>query len=243
MAGSRGGANALPGSLAVEFLERSRVVVWARLSEDGRVITANSEMARRFGVERDQLEGSAIVDLVTEDEKPRMIAWLNASDPRPRDFEPEKRPGGEGGPPMPSPVNFVSANLAVFTLRCQLFMDGDDRILIGEPDIEEDRSIADELLRLNSEFSVLSRENARRSRELEAARRELAETLAELEASHWHLRKIRENLPLCMECGRMNTGEAQWESIVEYLRSNDILVSHGYCPSCAEKLLNEDGSA
>ncbi len=241
MAVSRGDPSALPDSVAGEFLESSRVVVWARLSEDGRVITANAEMARRFGVGRGQLEGTPLVELLTEAEKPRMKVWLNAWDPGNRALGSDERSSGEAGPREPSLINFVSADLAVFTLRCLVYLDGTDRILIGEPDIHEDRSITDELLRLNNELSVLSRENARRSRELEAARRELAETLAELETSHWHLRKIRENLPLCMECGRMNTGDDGWESLLDYLRSNGILVSHGYCPSCAERLLSEDG--
>jgi hypothetical protein len=57
--------------------------------------------------------------------------------------------------------------------------------------------------------------------------------LAELNQSHWHLRKIQETLPICMFCGKVETGEAQWQEVVEYLKANSLFLSHGCCRDCA----------
>jgi hypothetical protein len=110
---------------------------------------------------------------------------------------------------------------------------------VGEPDVEEDRGVADQFLRLNNELSVVARESARRSRELAATRLDLERALSELESSYWHLRKIQENVPLCMRCGKIKTGDAQWQSLVDYLWSNVIFVSHGYCPTCVHTVMPE----
>lgn len=63
---------------------------------------------------------------------------------------------------------------------------------------------------------------------------ELEKALAELKQSHWHLDKVAEVLPVCMECGKVKTGDARWETIAKYFHDNDLLLSHGYCPNCSE---------
>jgi hypothetical protein len=68
---------------------------------------------------------------------------------------------------------------------------------------------------------------------LAQAKEELEKALAELNQSHWHLRKIQETLPICMFCGKVETGEAQWQEVVEYLKANSLFLSHGCCPDCA----------
>ena len=68
-------------------------------------------------------------------------------------------------------------------------------------------------------------------------------SLEELKTTHWHLKKIQEILPLCMGCGKIKTGSASWTSLVDYLRENEIFVSHGYCPSCAEEYARRHGLA
>jgi CHASE3 domain sensor protein len=88
-------------------------------------------------------------------------------------------------------------------------------------------------------FWLLRREiKARRAAEVEIRQQHTAleEAMRELKETHWHLEKVAEFLPLCMECGRVKTSEAQWETMVEYFRKNKLFVSHGYCPSCATKM-------
>lgn len=89
-----------------------------------------------------------------------------------------------------------------------------------------------ELARLAEAFFEQHAALAREVEERTRAEARLRETLAELERSHWHLRKIQEVLPICMECGKVKTGERSWEEVVQYLKHNAVFISHGYCPSC-----------
>ena len=114
-------------------------------------------------------------------------------------------------------------------------------MLLGEREVDRDGAAAEELILANNELATLARERARRQRELERTRRELQATLDELRTSYWHLQKIQEVLPLCMSCGRVKTDAARWQSVAEYLKDNEIFLSHGYCPSCAELYAREHG--
>ncbi len=220
------GLDPLPPAAVRSLLQDTRVLTYLRISREGAVMDANRVFSRWTGLPRSDLLGQPIQRVLTEEDRPRMERWLEGHDPLPDEA---------------FLLNFVSTSHDVQTLSCRLFAHHGDVVLLGEPDLEEDRTVAEELLMLNNELSVLSRENARRNRELETARRELADALAERESSYWHLRKIQEHMPLCMRCGKMKTGDAEWESLVDYLRSNDILVSHGYCPTCADDVLQEEG--
>ena len=72
--------------------------------------------------------------------------------------------------------------------------------------------------------------------ELEATKARLEEALADLQSSYWHLKKIQEVLPVCMECGAVRTGTGSWQPVLDYLRTNDLVLSHGYCPDCLPKV-------
>jgi hypothetical protein len=215
------GSDVLPTGAAGTLIRGTRVLSWARIAGDGVLRAVNGPLARRAGVPEEQLPGASVYTLLAEDDKERFRRRLERDPVSTESFL----------------ANFVSRQHEVHTLRCRMFLVGDDRILVGEPDVEEDRALTEELLRLNNELSVLSRENVRRAREVEVARRQLEEALAELEDSYWHLRKIQEHMPLCMQCGKMKTGEAEWTSLVDYLKANEIFVSHGYCPTCAKGVL------
>jgi hypothetical protein len=88
---------------------------------------------------------------------------------------------------------------------------------------------------LNNLLAVEKRESARKEKELEHMNRKLEETLHQLDTAYWHLRKIREVLPICLDCGRVKTGDGSWETVVQYLRTNSEFLSHGYCPECYER--------
>ena len=72
--------------------------------------------------------------------------------------------------------------------------------------------------------------------ELEATKARLEEALADLKSSYWHLKKIQEVLPVCMECGAVRTGTGSWQPVLDYLRTNNLVLSHGYCPDCLPKV-------
>jgi hypothetical protein len=71
---------------------------------------------------------------------------------------------------------------------------------------------------------------------------ELAAQALERARSHWHLRRIQEVLPICMDCETVKPG-AEWVSIVDYLRDNALMLSHGLCPACAARREAELGAA
>ena len=77
-------------------------------------------------------------------------------------------------------------------------------------------------------------------KELECVNARLQHALDEIDNMYWHLRKIQEVLPICLECGKVKTGEGSWQTVVDYLKSNSQFLSHGYCPECYERTVAEN---
>jgi hypothetical protein len=50
------------------------------------------------------------------------------------------------------------------------------------------------------------------------------------------LHEIEKILPICLECGRVQTGSAQWEDVLAVVRRIPAFLSHGYCPDCAPRI-------
>lgn len=84
---------------------------------------------------------------------------------------------------------------------------------------------------LNNELVVSVRARERQARKLARVAEELRATLEERDRLHWHLRKLQELLPVCMDCHGVRP-EGKWIDLTRYLRDNDIAVSHGLCPPC-----------
>jgi response regulator RpfG family c-di-GMP phosphodiesterase len=61
----------------------------------------------------------------------------------------------------------------------------------------------------------------------------------QLDKSFWHLRKIQEILPICMDCGKVKTTDSGWEDVVSFLKNNSMFLSHGYCPECEDKMMRQ----
>jgi response regulator RpfG family c-di-GMP phosphodiesterase len=55
------------------------------------------------------------------------------------------------------------------------------------------------------------------------------------------LRGLQEVIPICLGCGRIKTGAARWDDVVEYLKRNSQFLSHGYCPPCSEAVREQLG--
>lgn len=138
-------------------------------------------------------------------------------------------------------LNLVTPLHHVHTLRCHLDVQPGSFTLLGEPVFAGERALQAELLELNSQLTVLTRENTRKGKLLEGLAAELQRALDELHSSYWHVRKIREVLPICMDCGKVNvaeaSAEAEWEDVVEYLKKHTGFLSHAYCPECAERAM------
>jgi len=148
---------------------------------------------------------------------------------------------GEMDGPLVRPVNFVGADNEPVTLHCRAWAVDGGIALVGEPGRGDTGRLELELLELNNELIVKSRELTRRTRELEHAQKRLKDALDELETSYWHLRKLQEVLPICVECGKVKTSDSTWESVAEYLERNALFLSHGYCPDCGKAMLESHG--
>lgn len=204
-------ADSIP-SLA-QFLADSRSVHLLVAAPNGKVRLCNAALANRLKIAQAEVVTRLVWELVTE-----------------RDAQSLRRRVGEGGtrPAGTFLLNFVDIDHCPFTLECRLEVQPGYFLLLGEVPQRTNEAAQEELLRLNNELAVLSREYARRGKELERV-------LEELKTSHWHLKKIQEVLPICMECGKVKT-TSQWEDVLTYLKDNALFLTHGYCPDCLEKI-------
>jgi hypothetical protein len=201
-------------------LERSMVVVLVIMDDQGRVLECNEAFARVAGVPAAGLRGTGIARFLTEPDGRALLGWA----------------AGEAPPEEPTLLNFARPGQDPVTLRCMVERSGAALVLLGEADVQGSVSLSEELIRVNNELATMTREMARQGRELARAKDELGGTLENLRTSYWHLRKIQEYLPVCMGCGKVKTDAVRWESLVQYLRDNQVFLSHGYCPKCYETL-------
>lgn len=130
-------------------------------------------------------------------------------------------------------VHLLSVDGHPCSLRARVASLGEQRAFVGEPPWDQHRALEAQLASANAELSVALRENARQARALEEAHREFRD-------AHWHLQKISSVLPYCMACRSVKTGESTWEEIESFLVRQSDFLSHGYCASCAAKLLDEE---
>lgn len=214
----------MENGLFERLLEASTTIEYVAVDGEGTVVSVNPAFAAHVDRPREDLIHRSADELLRAPDVKRLAKWLR-----------------DGAPTDPVRINFVARSGSPFSLRCFLGpLEGGLRIL-GEPELRDDRTAAEELMRLNNELSTMAREAVRRERVLERTRKEMEATLEELQTSYWHLQKIQEVLPLCMRCGKLKTDEAHWDTVADYLKANDIFVSHGYCPACADLVLDEAG--
>ncbi|MEO8334338.1 MAG: antibiotic biosynthesis monooxygenase family protein [bacterium] len=202
------------------------------IAEDGRFGTLNVALGDRLGVSPSPGPVS-LAPLLANDEADTIadrIAHL--------------RDEGRRGTDEWFLLNFVTLARSPFTLRCRLDVQPGYALLVGEDaDAAEDR-LRDELLRANNQLATLARERERQRQELEEAQVELsmvhsqvASALDQLAASHWHIRRIQELLPTCLDCGDVKAEDGSWNGLHAFLMANATspILSHGYCPTCAAR--------
>jgi heme-degrading monooxygenase HmoA len=206
------------------LLARSGSLHWLRARFDGRIVAANPAFDLLLREAGGALAGQSLWDRMTEADAASTQAILQSENP------------DSGGSIL---LNFIDRHQAAHTLECYIEAHHGSFVLVGEPVRGEDRALESELLELNNRWAVLARENAKNVKALRQAKEELEKSLADLNESHWHLRKIQETLPICMYCGKVKTGEARWEGVVKYLKENSLFLSHGCCPGCLERMWNE----
>jgi heme-degrading monooxygenase HmoA len=200
-------------SALTEFLADSRSIHVLFAAMDGTVRFCNTALSTRLRIDP---VARLVWDLVAEQETEALRRRLTheATSDSPRFL-----------------VNFVDADHCPFTLVCQIEVRRDGFLLLGEPPLQSNDATQEEMLRLNNELVVLSRDNVRRGRQLERA-------LEEIKATTWHLTKIQEVLPICMECGKVKTS-AKWEDVLSYFKEHAPFLSHGYCPDCLARQMSQ----
>jgi hypothetical protein len=144
---------------------------------------------------------------------------------------------GTREPKSTTALGFRSPYGRYFTLECQLDVQPAAFAVIGSVHQEQTQPYMETLEDLNNRLAVEIRESARKGKELERVNQRLQETLHELDTMYWHLRKIQEVLPICLECGKVKTAEGTWQTLVEYLKANSRFLSHGYCPKCYARIV------
>ncbi len=90
----------------------------------------------------------------------------------------------------------------------------------------------------------LTREVEKKTRELQESHDTLEEKVrertAELTAALNDIKELKGLIPICANCKKIRNDDGYWSQVDEYLTNHtDIMVSHGLCPSCTEKLYGD----
>jgi hypothetical protein len=201
----------------LEFSETLHLIV---ATPDGVITGCNSAAARSAGCNAVDLCGSRLSEHV------RPTEWTDVE---------ARIAFGTRSPNERFSLTFADRSSHQVPLSCAIDSQPSHFTIVGERAANHHHKVDEKLFTLNNELAVLARENARHGKELTVAKAKLQETLDELNHTHWHLRKIAEVLPMCVECGMVKPGEGEWESVAEYLRENSLFLSHGCCPACLSK--------
>jgi signal transduction histidine kinase/heme-degrading monooxygenase HmoA len=151
------------GALLSSFLQESENVYLLTATADGLIADCNERLARAMKCETADLRGTSVWSLLTAHDANRLQGRIAA---------------GERNLAEKFLVNFVDPSQSPFTLLCRLDVEPGAFTLVGEEPTEKGNALRDELLQLNNELAVLTRENVRKKRELEAALEQLKQTQA-----------------------------------------------------------------
>jgi hypothetical protein len=226
-AGLPGGPSNLPAAIAADFLATCGWVARIDVGFDGVILDANDvtrAILRVLGA-GPAPTGRPVAEVLTPPDAARVAQML------------AERPAS-----CAVVLNLVDTSDEPHTLTGRLYSVADRVVVLAHEAIDADNRVQRELVLLNNELAVAWREVVQGKARLEAANAALEHALAELKNSHWHIRKVKDLLPICMECGRVKPGSHDWLDVVEYLRRNSGFLSHGYCPECAVKLYGEDAA-
>lgn len=210
-------------SALLERIQHFDTIEYIEIDADGSILRTNASFARHVGVPAADLPGRNAAAFLTEADTDRIGRWS----------------AGDAVPPERCMLNFVNRANQPYTLQCVVQRRSDRLVVIGERDSETSQDVAAHMFQINNEYATLTREIARKSRDLARVNAELERTLADLTTSYWHLQKIQEVLPVCMSCGQVKGDGSRWEPVVEYLKTNDIFLSHGYCPPCFDRVMTD----
>jgi signal transduction histidine kinase len=141
------------------MLASSAAIQVAIISREGALRFANRALAELLKLEVGDLAGRSFGEFLTGPDAEMLRKLLSGKGPLPAEA---------------FLLNFVAGDQIPHTLRCRVAPAGRDFLLVAESAHRENQSLQEELIQLNNQLTVLSRENVRKGREL-------ARTLAQLE--------------------------------------------------------------
>ena len=134
--------------LLARHLESTQLVHLVMAASDGRILGCNSAIAKSLKIPHDELVGRSF--------------WNSLPD---HDAAVLRRRVESAGPALADRflMNVIDAENVPFTLECLLDVQPDGFRLLGEAPRKQDDAFQEEMLRLNNELAVLTRENVRKS--------------------------------------------------------------------------------
>jgi len=217
-------ADAAP--LMAQHVSESRLLHCFVGAADGTVQLCNAAASESLKAGSDEIVGEPIWKWMPQSDAEALKAKLDA---------------GERHPKETFLLNLVDARRHPFSLQCRLDVQPSGFVLVGEPLRMDEDALRDSLIQSNNEMAVLARENERKRKVIASMAAKLEATLQELTTSYWHIRKLQEVLPICMECGDVKSVETGWGDLVDFLKAHSAFFSHGYCPSCLPRVAERFG--
>ncbi len=160
----------------VDALNRHRQAYLVSADSDGHIIGCNDAMARLLGLSSDEFGDESIWDKLVEPDRVRINDRLKQAD-----FSAD-----------PFLLNFVTPDYSPITLDCSLAATSrGDFVVIGVLAQNSAEGSDTDWLKLNNSFATLSRENARKSKQLEIQNSELVRTTGELKRANEALTEAR----------------------------------------------------
>jgi hypothetical protein len=76
--------------------------------------------------------------------------------------------------------------------------------------------------------------------QLDRAEQEKAQLVKELQESITNIKTLKGLIPICASCKKIRDDEGFWQHLEVYIHDHsDAVLSHGYCPECAQQLYAE----
>jgi heme-degrading monooxygenase HmoA len=212
--------------LLVDHAKRSTALHLLVTDGSGKILTCNSRTAALLGVPQNQLCGQTL--------------WPYLAAPDAERLQKLMREGAEDQAET-TLLNFISTEGLPQTLECTVHRQKGGWAVIGNIPVRQGEELQRQVIEINNEMTVLMRERTAANKDLAAAKRDLEKTLHEISTLYWQIRKVREVLPMCLKCGKVQSGETHWEGLADFMIQRFPFLSHGYCPECAAREPVDEG--
>jgi glucose-6-phosphate-specific signal transduction histidine kinase len=96
------------------------------------------------------------------------------------------------------------------------------------------------LKKINTQLEIEIAERKRIEEGLLEARREREKLIADLQKAFAEIKTLHGILPTCVVCKKIRDDTGAWKQMEMYIKEHsEAEFSHGYCPECAKKALEE----